>query len=35
VRVVSIDGLVLEVEPEDGGAKDYRERRADRAAATE
>lgn len=27
VRVVSIDGLVLEVEPEEGGARDYRERR--------
>lgn len=26
VRVVGIDGLVLDVEPEDGGAKDYRER---------
>lgn len=26
VRVVGIDRLVLEVEPEDGGAKDYRER---------
>lgn len=26
IRVVSIDGLVLEVEPESGGAKDYRER---------
>lgn len=26
VRVVQIDGLVLEVEPEDGGARDYRER---------
>ena len=26
VRVVSIDGLVLEVEPETGGAKDYRDR---------
>ena len=31
VRVVSIDGLVLEVEPETGGAKDYRERRGRRA----
>jgi membrane-bound serine protease (ClpP class) len=28
VRVVGIDGLVLEVEPEEGGARDYRERRA-------
>lgn len=27
VRVVSIDGLVLEVEPEEGGAVDYREMR--------
>ncbi len=26
VRVVGIDRLVLEVEPEEGGAKDYRER---------
>jgi len=25
-RVVAIEGLVLEVEPEDGGARDYRER---------
>ncbi len=29
VRVVSIDGLVLEVEPETGGAKDYRDRSGD------
>lgn len=28
VRVVSIDGLVLEVEPEAGGARDYRDRSA-------
>ena len=27
VRVTGIDGLVLEVEPEEGGARDYRERR--------
>jgi membrane-bound serine protease (ClpP class) len=27
VRVVSVEGLVLEVEPETGGARDYRERR--------
>lgn len=27
-RVVAIDGVVLEVEPETGGARDYRERRA-------
>ncbi|MEY2399143.1 MAG: hypothetical protein QOJ00_2317, partial [Actinomycetota bacterium] len=26
IRVTGIDGLVLEVEPEEGGAKDYRER---------
>lgn len=28
VRVVSVEGLVLEVEPETGGARDYRERRS-------
>jgi membrane-bound serine protease (ClpP class) len=28
VRVVAIEGLFLEVEPEEGGARDYRERRA-------
>ena len=28
VRVMGIDGLVLEVEPEEGGARDYRERRS-------
>jgi membrane-bound serine protease (ClpP class) len=27
VRVVAIDGLLLEVEPETGAARDYRERR--------
>jgi membrane-bound serine protease (ClpP class) len=27
VRVVSVEGIVLEVEPESGGARDYRERR--------
>ncbi|MEY2468564.1 MAG: hypothetical protein QOF21_1262 [Actinomycetota bacterium] len=26
IRVIGIDGLVLDVEPEEGGAKDYRER---------
>ena len=26
-RVVEVDGLLLEVEPEAGGAKDYREMR--------
>ena len=37
VRVVAIDGITLEVEPETGGAEDYRERarrkRAPQAAA--
>ena len=28
VRVVAIEGLILEVEPEEGGARDYRERRS-------
>ncbi len=32
VRVVEIDGLVLEVEPEEGGAMDYREMRGRRGA---
>jgi membrane-bound serine protease (ClpP class) len=27
VRVVAVEGLLLEVEPEEGGARDYRERR--------
>jgi membrane-bound serine protease (ClpP class) len=27
VRVVAIDGVTLEVEPEEGAARDYRERR--------
>lgn len=31
VRVVAIEGLVLEVEPESGGAKDYRERAKQRS----
>ncbi len=30
VRVVAIDGVTLEVEPEEGAARDYRERRAER-----
>jgi hypothetical protein len=30
VRVVEIDGLVLEVEPEAGGAEDYREKYRER-----
>lgn len=33
VRVIGIDGLVLEVEPEEGGARDYRERARGRATA--
>lgn len=33
IRVVSIDGLVLEVEPETGGARDHRERRRKAPAA--
>jgi membrane-bound serine protease (ClpP class) len=31
VRVVAVDGLVLEVEPEEGGARDYREGRKPKA----
>ncbi len=34
VRVIGIDGLVLEVEPEEGGARDYRERRSTRDPET-
>ena len=30
VRVIEVDGLVLEVEPESGGARDYRDRRPKR-----
>jgi membrane-bound serine protease (ClpP class) len=30
VKVVAIDGVTLEVEPADGGARDYRERARDR-----
>jgi len=33
VRVVAIDGVTLEVEPEEGAARDYREQR--RSAATD
>jgi membrane-bound serine protease (ClpP class) len=33
IRVVAIDGLVLEVEPEEGGAIDYREMRDRRKGA--
>jgi membrane-bound serine protease (ClpP class) len=32
VRVVAVEGLVLEVEPPDGGAEDYRERARNRRA---
>jgi membrane-bound serine protease (ClpP class) len=35
LRVVAIDGVTLEVEPEEGGAKDYREMRKKRGAADE
>jgi membrane-bound serine protease (ClpP class) len=35
VRVVGIDGLVLEVEPEEGGARDYRERGGGRRSSEE
>jgi membrane-bound serine protease (ClpP class) len=31
IRVVAIEGLVLEVEPESGGARDYREGHKERA----
>lgn len=34
-RVVAIDGIVLQVEPEEGGARDYRERRPKGEAALE
>jgi membrane-bound serine protease (ClpP class) len=34
VRVVAIDGVTLEVEPEEGGARDYRERRTEPARET-
>jgi membrane-bound serine protease (ClpP class) len=34
VRVVSVEGLVLEVEPPDGGAQDYRERARNRRSKT-
>ena len=33
VRVIGIEGLVLEVEPIEGAARDYRDRRAPAAAA--
>ena len=31
VRVVAVTGVMLEVEPEEGGARDYRERARDRS----
>jgi membrane-bound serine protease (ClpP class) len=34
-RVVGIDGITLDVEPESGGARDYRERRSKSEAATD
>ncbi len=34
VRVVGIEGLVLEIEPEEGGARDYRERRPASSASS-
>jgi membrane-bound serine protease (ClpP class) len=34
VRVVSVEGLVLEVEPPEGGAQDYRERARNRRSET-
>ncbi|MGZ4736280.1 MAG: NfeD family protein [Acidimicrobiia bacterium] len=33
IRVIEVDGLVLEVEPEGGGARDYRERRPKKTPA--
>ena len=35
VRVVAVEGVVLEVEPEEGGAKDYRDRGRSTATITE
>lgn len=35
LRVVSVEGFVLEVEPEAGGAKDYRERARNRGASAD
>lgn len=35
VRVVAVTGVMLEVEPEEGGARDYRERARDRSHGTE
>ena len=35
VRVVSVEGLVLEVEPEEGGAKDYRDRARSRRSGAD
>ena len=35
VRVVAIEGLYLEIEPEEGGARDYREMRGKRGDDTD
>ncbi|MEO6123325.1 MAG: NfeD family protein [Ilumatobacteraceae bacterium] len=35
LRVVAIDGVTLEVEPEEGGAKDYREMRGKKASTAD
>ena len=35
VRVVAIEGLYLEIEPEEGGARDYREMRGNRGDGSE
>ena len=35
IRVVAIEGLYLEIEPEDGGARDYREMRGERARSAD
>ena len=35
IRVIGIEGIILEVEPETGGARDYRERRARGDRATQ
>jgi len=35
VRVVAIEGLYLEIEPEEGGARDYRDMRGADDAETE
>lgn len=35
IRVVAIEGLYLEIEPEDGGARDYREMRGERGRSAD